>query len=123
VKQKAINTAYTPDCSSVVVHGVYRTDFALNHTNYISLKITSNSSLIGLDYEVHTVEINGISFAATGVFDTNGTYTNGVYEYELNLKGYGTLINESGFLLSFDVSLVFNSITPATCIAVIQLVI
>ena len=120
VKQKAINAAYAPDCTSVVVHGTYRTDFALNHTNYISMKITSNTTLISLDYEVYTVEKNGIYFAAKGVFDTDGTYTNGVYEYDLKLKGYGTLINESGFLNSFDVMINFNSITSVTCSVGIQ---
>ena len=114
VEQKVINVDYIPDCIRAVVHGIYREDFALNQTNYISIKIVSHTPLIGLNYEVYTVEKNGIYFAAKGTFDTNGTY-NGIYEYDLNLKGYGTLINELGFLNSFNVTIIFNSITPATC--------
>ena len=119
VMQKAINADYTPDCSSVVVHGVYRTDFVLNHTNYISINITSNTTLAGLNYDVYTVEENGIYFAAKGAFDTDVTHTNGIYEYSLTLKGYGTLINESGGA-SFNIMVIFNSITPATCSVEIQ---
>ena len=114
VEQKAINADYIPDCIRAVVHGNYRENFALNPTNYISIKIVSNNTLIGLNYEVYTVEKNGIYFAAKGTFDTNGTY-NGVYEYDLNLKGYGKLVNESGFRYAFNVTIIFNSITQATC--------
>ena len=117
VKQKAINAAYTPNCSDIIVYGVYRIDFVLNHTNYISMKITSNTSLRGLEYDVRTVEKNGIYFAAKGIFDTDGIDTNGVYEYDLNLKGHGTLINKSGFQHSFDIIINFNSITPSICSA------
>ena len=114
VEQKVINADYIPDCIRAVVHGIYREDYALNQTNYISIKIVSHTTLIGLNYEVYTVEKNGIYFAAKGTFDTNGTY-NGVYEYDLNLKGYGKLVNESGFRYAFNVTIIFNSITQATC--------
>jgi len=115
VEQKAINADYIPDCIRAVVHGSYREDFALNPTNYISIKIVSNTTLLGLDYEVYTVEKNGIYFAAKGTFDTNGTYIYGIYEYDLNLEGYGRLINESSFRYAFNVTIIFNSITPAIC--------
>ena len=115
VKQKAINADFTPDCFGAVVHGIYRTDFALNYTNYISVRLTSPETLRGHDYDISTNEKNGIYFATKGVFDTDGTYSDGLYEYELILKGYGTLINETGFLSSFDIMMTFNSITPATC--------
>ena len=115
VKQKAINADFTPDCFGAVVHGIYRTDFALNYTNYISVRLTSSMTLRGHDYDISTTEKNGIYFATKGVFDTDGTYSDGLYEYELILKGYGTLINETGFLSSFDIIMTFNSITPATC--------
>ena len=115
VAQKAINAAYTPDCSGAVVHGIYRKDFALNHTNYITVRITSPATLRDLEYDVRTVETNGIYFAAKGAFDTDGTYANGLYEYELNLKGYGTLINVSAVQPNFDIIIRFNSITPASC--------
>ena len=84
---------YTPDCSGVVVNGIYRTDFVLNYTNYISVRIISPATLQGLDCEVYTVEKNGMYFAAKGIFDSDGVFNNSDYVYEMNLKGYGTLIN------------------------------
>ena len=120
VKQKAINANYMPDCSGALVHGIYRADFALNYTNYITVRLTSPTTLRGLGYDISTAETNGIYFAAKGAFDTDGTYANGLYEYELNLKGYGTLINETGFLSSFDIMIIFNSITPTTCSVAVQ---
>jgi len=123
VMQKAINAPYTPDCSGITVHGVYRADFALNHTNYISAKITSSTTLSGLDYDIRTVEKNGIYFAAQGTFDADGKYINSVYEYDMKLIGYGTLRseNQSNMLTSFDIVINFNSITPAVCSAEIVL--
>ena len=115
VEQIAINAGYTPDCSGAVVHGIYRENFALNHTNYISVILSSPTTLRGLEYNIHTIETNGIYFAAKGTFDTYDTYINGLYEYNLNLKGYGKLVNESSFLSSFNIIINFNCITPATC--------
>ena len=112
VEQTAINADYTPDCYSIDVSGEYRINFALNHTNYISIKITSDTTLIGLNYDVRTVVTNGVYFAAKGIFDTDGTYINGAYEYNMQLKGYGTLKNQSGF---FNVIINFDKIIPANC--------
>ena len=111
VKQKVINGDYTPDCSNTVVHGKYKTDFALNHTNFISVKLRSNTTLRGLEYDVRTDKENGIYFEAKGSFDTDGEFINDAYEYDLKLKGYGTLLNES----SFYITIYFNSIIPVTC--------
>jgi len=119
VRQKAINTSYTLDCSSVKVSGIYQTGLALNYTHYISMKIESNTTLKDIDYEVRTIEKNGIYFLASGTFATDGSYNNGVYEYDLELKGHGTIVNESGndVLLPFEVTIISNSLIPATCSA------
>ena len=119
VDQKANNANYTMDCSDIVVRGIYREGIALDYTNYISMKITSESSLNNLNYELRTIQKNGIYFATEGTFDSDGTYENDKYEYVLELAGYGTLVNESGGenLRPFDVTITSNSLNTNTCSA------
>lgn len=115
VNQKWFNVSYQLDCSSVEVHGKFREDVPLNYSNYISMKVSSSTNINGVEYEVRTLEKNGIYFLAKGTFE-NPTGT-APYVYTLKLEGHGTPINttEEKVLQPFDVTIVSNSIDAAEC--------
>ena len=122
VKQKAFALNYLIQCSSVEVHGKYKEGVSLNYTNHITAKVrTSEGSLHGMRYEVKSHEKNGIWFKAEGTFNESEATVlgDGVYEYAMQLEGFGTLTNESGkdILESFSIQLVTNSIHSTTCSA------
>lgn len=116
IKQKAFDLDYTLDCGSVEVHGRYREDVPLNYSNYISMKVTSNTNLNGSAYEVKTLEKNGIYFLAEGTF-ANPTTSGVNYVYDLKLEGHGTPVNEAGgkVFMPFNVTIVSNSINNTSC--------
>lgn len=104
VNQKASFIKYDLECGSVNVHGNYREGVELNYTNYITLNVNTLGDMAGKEYEIKTIEKNGIYFYAKGVL-TAAT------QQEIKLEGHGTLVNNSGhnFLRSFDVKIVSNT--------------
>ncbi|WP_085536713.1 hypothetical protein [Massilibacteroides vaginae] len=68
VNQENMNLKYNLDCSSVKVLGTYRPGYNLSpNTHKIQLTfIAEDPSIIGSAYEIHTEEIYGIKFQASG---------------------------------------------------------
>lgn len=116
INQKASNINYLMNCESVKVHGVYGENIPLNHTNFISMKISSSTNIDGIAYEIKTLEKNGIYFLAEGNFQ-NGQYVEGEYIYEAILNGFGTPVNETGerYFEPFNLTIVSNSINNTVC--------
>lgn len=104
VNQNSSNIKYSLQCESAKVNGVYREGVELNYTNYITINIETTESMEGEEYEIKTIEQNGIYFYAKGVLTADK------YQ-EIKLEGRGTLVNNSGkdFLNSFDVTILSNS--------------
>lgn len=91
VTQHYLDFKYTLECSSVTLHGVYRPSIALNSANdFIKLKfIAENRDMIGLEYVIETVPINGIVFKAKGLITESAMESRG--GQEVTLLGSGIL--------------------------------
>ena len=91
VTQHFLDFKYTLECSSVTLHGVYRPSIALNSANdFIKLKfIAENRDMIGLEYVIETVPINGIVFKGKGLITESAMESRG--GQEVTLLGSGIL--------------------------------
>jgi hypothetical protein len=67
------------NCLGSVVAGTYKKDTTLNATNFVTVTVNVNTPG---SYDIHTDTVNGISFHATGNFNTVGANT-------VNLQGIG----------------------------------
>lgn len=116
VSQNVSTVEYTIDCDGVKVYGQYKENIGLTASNYVTLKATSNVSLDGEAYEFRTDTKNGIYFEAKGRYE-NGQYINGIYEYQVRLDGYGTLVIPNGDqrFVTFYLSIYSNSVINANC--------
>lgn len=62
--------AYTLNCSSIVVEGVYAPNSVMTSANKMIISV--NVQYTG-DYTIATNTVNGVTFSASGVFDITGT--------------------------------------------------
>ena len=120
VRQLALNAAL--DCSATVVHGNYRSEQELDDSHFIRIKIKSNTLLTGYNYNVGTTQRNRIYFQTIGTFGTDAELNDGVYEYTLDMKGYGTLYNEGGpaEVYSFLLPILSSDLFADTCLTNIK---
>lgn len=86
---------YSIDCSSVIVHGVYRYDEMLDpEQHYIELDLTTDINSIGSIYHIKTQTIDGISFEGKGILTSTSQTV------KLQGKGKSTNYETKNFTIS-----------------------
>lgn len=118
VNQESFDLSYFLNCDSIKVHGKYTEDIPLNYSNYITITVNSPTDISGSNYEIKTIEKNGIYFQAKGTFSNPQTVAGpNPYAYKVVLEGYGTPVNETGekILTPFYVTIVSNSADQSEC--------
>ncbi|MHC5354854.1 hypothetical protein ACYSNX_11920 [Myroides sp. LJL115] len=82
VVDKELLPMYRMVCNTAEVFGAYKLHQPLNNSNYIKITLDVEPEAIGAMYEIHTDEIEGISFHGSGVINS--------YTQEVILYGQGT---------------------------------
>lgn len=70
----------TGNCLPITINGVYRQNTMMNATNTVQVEVTVNKTG---SYHIFTDPVNGISFSASGTFNSRGTQ-------QVTLKASGT---------------------------------
>ncbi|MDP4264493.1 MAG: hypothetical protein Q8941_18330 [Bacteroidota bacterium] len=103
VINSASASAFTVNCSSVVVNGVYAAGVPLGASNTasISVDVTATGT-----YSITTTTVNGITFSDSGIFTSTGIHT-------LTLKGSGIPLLSGTSAIPLTASCSFQVIVAA----------